>query len=509
MPKPLWLTADEAAPYSPLDRDLDVDVGVVGGGITGATTAFLLKKAGLRVALLEKGRCGHGETGHTSAHLSYVTDLRIHELVDTFGRDVAQAVWDAGQSAILQIEQLVESLGIDCGFARVPGYLHTPWDDARPAESQRAALKRDAELAAESGYSATLIERAPVAERPALRFADQAIFHPMKYVAGVLKRVIGGGGHVFENSEVDDIDESHVLHSRGHKVRCRFVVTATHVPQRVKTADKASLLLQTRLAAYSTYVISARLPLGTAAPAVYWDTASPYNYLRLADAGDHVLAVFGGEDHKTGQMKDTTEVFHRLERRWNGIFPRSRVGKHWSGQVINTNDGLPLIGELTPRQYVATGFAGNGLTLGTFAAMMIRDAILGTANPWRDIFRPDRAVLRGGVWSYLKENLDYPRYYLQDRLTPAEADSIDDVPISAGRIVRLDGERVAVYRDAHNHVTRHSSVCTHMGCIVRWNPAERTWDCPCHGSRFQPTGEVIAGPAEYPLPEHVASHATG
>lgn len=499
MPTPIWLT-EETKHYPHLNNDLTVDVAVVGAGITGATTAYLLKKAGLKVALLEKGSCVQGETGHTSAHLSYVTDLRIHELVDSFGREVAQAVWDAGHAAILQIEELVRTLKIDCEFAWVPGYLHTPWDQARSLESDRESLQYDAQLAAELGFAATYCDSVPLVDVAGVRFADQALMHPVKYVAGLLKHIVGGGGHVYENSEVDEIEEG-IVHCRGHKVRCEHVVVATHVPLRGKAGDAQSMLLQTRLAAYSTYVISARLPKEGIAPALYWDTASPYNYLRLQDQGDYILAVFGGEDHKTGQVKNTTEPFHLLERRWQRTFPHSRVGKHWSGQVINTTDGLPFIGELGPKQYIATGFAGNGLTFGTFAGMMIRDAIAHIANPWRDLFRPDRAVIRKGIWNYLAENADFPRYYLQDRLTPAEADSIDEVPIGTGRIVRMNGERVAVYRDAHDHVSCRSAVCSHMGCIVRWNPAERTWDCPCHGSRFAPTGHVIAGPAESSLSE--------
>jgi glycine/D-amino acid oxidase-like deaminating enzyme/nitrite reductase/ring-hydroxylating ferredoxin subunit len=433
--------------------------------------------------------------------LAYVTDNRLHQLVDSFGREVAQAAWDAGQAAILQIEELVRKLNIDCEFAWVPGYLHSPWDQPASTTEDRDALQRDADLAAQLGFAANYADAVPLLNVAGVRFADQALFHPVKYVTGLMRHVVGGGGHVYENSEVEKVDDKGVVHCRGHKVKCEHLVIATHVPLRGRAGEAEAIALQTKLAAYSTYVISARLPKGYASPALYWDTATPYNYLRIQDQEDHLLAVFGGEDHKTGQVKNTAEPYERLERRWQRTFPECRIGKHWSGQVIHTSDGLPLIGELGPKQYIATGFAGNGLTFGTFAAMMIRDAIAQIANPWRDLFRPDRAVFRHGLWNYLKESVDYPRYYLQDRLVPAEVGSVDEVPIGTGRIVRLNGERVAVYLDAHNHVSYHSAVCSHMGCIVRWNAAERTWDCPCHGSRFTPTGRVIAGPAESPLPE--------
>jgi glycine/D-amino acid oxidase-like deaminating enzyme/nitrite reductase/ring-hydroxylating ferredoxin subunit len=507
MPQSLWLFETAESEYASLSKDLKVDAVIVGGGITGITTAYLLKRAGLKVAVLEKGRIANGETGHTSAHLAYVTDARLHQLTRTFGKDAAHAVWDAGLTAIHQIDELVRRHHLDCEFRWVPGYLHASWDDEAGGKSDRSGLERDWELATEFGYAAELLEAVPIAERVGVRFADQALLHPTKYVQGLAKQLPGGGGHLFEESEVDGCEASdgkQIVRCRGHKITCDHVILATHIPLQGLTSKAKAAVLQTHLAAYSSYVLSARLPKGSAASALFWDTASPYNYLRLQERDDHVLAVFGGEDHKTGQQPDTTEPFQRLERRWSRMFPSVRVGKHWSGQVIETNDGLPFIGELSPRQYVATGFAGNGLTFGTFSAMMIRDQLIGAANAWRDLFRPDRSTLRKGLWSYIKENLDYPRYYLQDRLARVEAETIDDVPIGAGRIMKLDGERVAVYRDEQNHVSCHSAVCTHMGCLVRWNSAERTWDCPCHGSRFTPTGQVIAGPAESPLEERVA-----
>ena len=209
--------------------------------------------------------------------------------------------------------------------------------------------------------------------------------------------------------------------------------------------------------------------------------------------------MFGGLDHKTGQASRTSARFAELEKTLRRYLPAARVKHRWSGQVIESHDGLPLIGETAERQFVATGFSGNGITFGTLAAMMIRDALTGRKNPWRALFAPDRKQLRGGVWNYLSENLEYPYYMVKDRLAASEGKSLRSLKRGQGKILKIAGERVAAYRDAAGKATLLSPVCTHLGCIVHWNEAERSWDCPCHGSRFSATGALIAGPAESAL----------
>jgi Rieske Fe-S protein len=257
-------------------------------------------------------------------------------------------------------------------------------------------------------------------------------------------------------------------------------------------------LLQTKLALYSTYAIGARLPEGTVPEASFWDTADPYNYLRLdrRDACDY--AILGGADHKTGQESDTERNYRALEQHLQRLFPHAIIDHRWSGQVIETPDGLPYIGETAPRQFIATGFAGNGMTFGTLAAIMARDAITGVKNPWRELFDPHRKKLRAVV-DYLRENKDYPFYLVRDRLRGAEDGGLAQLQPGEGKIIRAGGKKVAAYRDKQGKVTSLSPVCTHLGCIVHWNVAEKTWDCPCHGSRFGPNGEPIGGPAESPL----------
>jgi nitrite reductase/ring-hydroxylating ferredoxin subunit len=230
-----------------------------------------------------------------------------------------------------------------------------------------------------------------------------------------------------------------------------------------------------------------------------FDTGNPYYYLRIDRHSHFDRVIFGGNDHKTGQQTDTEVCYRRLEQTLLTILPAVTLEHRWSGQVIQTNDGLPFIGESTDRQFVATGFNGNGFTFATIAGVMARDAMLGRTNPWQDLFSIGRTKVRGGAWDYIKENVDFPYYYLADRVTAAKKQSVRTIKRGDGQILKLDGKRVACSRDEKGRLHKVSAVCPHMGCLVHWNGAEQTWDCPCHGSRFQATGEVLAGPAESPL----------
>ena len=492
-----WLERAKLPRFSKLSQDLDVDVAVVGGGIAGITAAYLLKKAGRTVALLERDRCARADTGHTTAHLTYVTDTRLSELVERFGKDHAQAVWDAGRAAMHQIRSLLDGEQIDCDYATVPGYLHAPWKGVSKDEIDR--LQDDAALAAELGFDATYLDSVPFVSRPGVCFANQAKFHPLRYLAGLLSRIPGDGSHVCEHSEVTEFrSEPLAVTTHEHKVRCKYIILATHVPLLGNAGFVGATLFQTKIASYSSYAIGAKLPKGAVPDASFWDTDNPYYYLRFDAHARHTYAIFGGEDHKTGQETDTNACLERLEGMLMSILPDAKVDSRWTGQVIETVDGLPYIGETAEHQFAATGFAGNGMTFGTLGAMMAADAALGRKGPWQDLFDVNRKKL-SAVADYIKENVDYPYYFVKDKLAGADGTSLQDVKTGEGKILKLDGQRVAVYRDAHGKVTKLSPVCTHMGCIVHWNRADSTWDCPCHGSRFQPTGEVLAGPAELPL----------
>jgi len=494
-----WISTASLPEFPRADRDLEVDAVVIGGGITGITAATLVKRAGLTVALLERERFAQIDTGHTTAHLTSVTDLRLHEMLSTFGADSARAVWDAGGAAIDQIVSLIRAEDIPCDFRWIPGYLHAP-AGADPKKYDRE-LKDEIAAAHKLAIAADYVEKIPSFAVPGIKFPHQAIFHPRKYLAALLNTIPGKGSHVFERTPADEILEKPLAVKTGsHRLRCRYLVLATHNPLMGNTGTAAAMLFQTKLALYTSYALGAKVPSNSFPEASFWDLNDPYYYLRVEKRPDHDYAIFGGEDHKTGQESDTVGAYRRLEEKFLSFAPAARIDHRWSGQVIETNDGLPLIGETAPHQFVATGFAGNGMTFGTLGAMMAVDAMLNRKNPWRELFDAHRKKVLGGTWNYLRENKDYPYYLVRDRLAPAEGKSLDELPTGEGRILSLNGKKVAAHRDASGKVTLCSPVCTHLQCIVGWNQAEGTWDCPCHGSRFKPNGEVISGPAEEPLP---------
>jgi glycine/D-amino acid oxidase-like deaminating enzyme/nitrite reductase/ring-hydroxylating ferredoxin subunit len=492
---PLWL-AESGRAYPALDHDVEVDVLVIGAGITGVTAAYLLKQAGYRVALAERGSVGGGETGHTTAHLTCITDLRLRKLLETFGRGPAQAVWDAGRFALDEIFCLAAREHIDCGLRRVPGYLSAALGGN--ASEEVVGLRREAHLAVELGFDAEFLEQVPMVGRPGIRFANQAEFDPIRYLRALALTIEGGGSFVYENSEAGEFSESpRRVKVNGYSVRFERCIIATHVPMRGRSSTLRAMLRQTKLAAYSTYAIGGPVPKSRYPLALFWDTADPYLYVRFHPGEKDDYVIVGGGDHKTGQAS-AEKTYARLLHVARTIVPDASFVRRWSGQVIETADGLPVIGETEPGEFIATGFAGNGMTFGTLGALMARDWVLGRANRWSDLFTVARKKLTATA-DYLKENKDYLLYLAKGALTAADTDDLAEVPPGGGCIVRLDGRKVAVHRRDDGSVCICSAICPHLGCIVKWNGPEKTWDCPCHGSRFHASGEVLAGPAEAPL----------
>lgn len=499
-----WIDNTPAPRFSALKEDIAVDVLVVGAGITGITAAYLLKRAGYNVALVEKDRCLSGETSFTTAHVTCATDEPLSALVKNFGREHAQAVWDSKLAAIDAIDRIVWREQIKCQFDWVPAYLFNPSAETHRPGQERCALdlEHEAGLANELGFDAELMPSIPFFNCPGVQLDNQAKFHPRKYLLALLRLICSGKGcQIFEGTEIDDVEGMPITATTkdGHRIHCEHVLIATHVPLQGKSALLPATILQSKLAPYSTYVVGGWVPRGTVREALYWDTGDPYDYLRVDRRHDHDFVIFGGEDHKTGQVEDTTQCFNSLEQRIKAFLPDIAITHRWSGQVVETNDGLPYIGETAERQFVATGFSGNGMTFGTLAAMMFADHVAGEKNPWAELYDAGRTKIKGGLWDYLRENKDYPYYLIRDRFAGKGGRSLRAIPRGHGEVIDVNGQPAASYRGLDGQIHVRSATCTHMGCYVYFNDAEHTWDCPCHGSRFKVNGEVLAGPAEEPL----------
>ncbi len=487
----LWMDEGPRT-YAPLPGDLDADVVVVGGGITGATTALLLKRKGLRVVLVDAAALGNGETARTTAHLTQVLDVRYAWLSSHMNKEAATVAARAHGEAIDAIERIAAELAVDCDFVRVPGFLYTERaEGVAELEAERAAM-------AAIGLPATLVSETPLPfpVKRALRVENQAQFHPEKYMRALLAAVHGDGSAVYERTRVLALHEGEpcrVETDRG-ALSCGAVVVAAHVPVGNR------VLLHTKIAPYRSYVVTvdanAPDPLG-----LFWDTASPYHYWRTHRVGDDVLFIVGGDDHKVGQRSDTEEAFASLERYVHERLPGARIRHRWSGQIIEPADGLPYIGRnsLSKRIFVATGFAGNGMTGGTLAALILAEDVVGREHPWGHVFTATRVRPRAAGLTIIKENADYAKHLVADRFGAPPMDAVAALAPGEGCVVDGAGGRLAVYRSPVGHLSACSAVCTHLGCIVGWNTAEKTWDCPCHGSRYDPYGEVINGPATQPL----------
>jgi glycine/D-amino acid oxidase-like deaminating enzyme/nitrite reductase/ring-hydroxylating ferredoxin subunit len=498
---PYWIDAYEAKfTAKPLSENMKVDVCIVGGGIAGITSAYLLAKAGKRVVLLEDGQIGSGETGRTTAHLSSVIDSGFTEIKRIHGLDKLRLAAQSHAEAINTIERIVREEHIDCEFKRVDGYLFQ--DKSQPSHllQEEFQAAHDADM-----KDAQLIDQIPLpdfATGSAIHFPGQAQFHPMKYLDALAHVVTDTyKAAIYTNTRALELSEHqgllHVTTNTGHTVTAKDVIVATNTP----VFDK--LKIHTKQAAYRSYVIAVHIPHGYVSAALYWDNAEPYHYVRIQEGShesDDILIV-GGEDHKTGEVFDANERYDRLEQWTKERFPQAKeVAWKWSGQIMESIDGLAFLGKQPGKPdnvYIVTGDSGMGLTHSTIGAIINSNYILGKENPWADIYSPSRISL-GAAKTYVTENIKTAKGYA-DLLHKAKGSAEEALPLNEGVIAEKNGKKVAMYKDKDGNIHQRSAICTHLGCAVRWNGDEKTWDCPCHGSRFSPTGTVVNGPANKDL----------
>lgn len=478
---------------TPLDADTEADVCVVGAGIAGLTTAYLLSREGRSVVLLSDSEIGGGETGRTTAHLASAIDDGIYRLEEMHGEDTARRIVSSHAAAISCIEQIIAREGIDCDFHRLDGYLfNAPNETSDILDQEYAAAQR-------AGLDVSWAENAPIADfntGRCLRFANQGAFHPIKYVNGLARAFRKLGGRIHTGTRVDEEYEAGppvvVNTVDGLTVRCADLVVATNSPA------INFLELHTKQVAFRSYAIACAIPPDSVQRALLWDTLDPYHYVRVYrdDGGDEYLIV-GGADHKTGQDDAPEQHWDALAEWTRARFPMATsIHRRWSGQVFEPIDGIAYIGRYDRKHrniYCITGDSGQGMTHCTLGAMLIADLILGRKSEWEEIYAPSRRTL-AGLGDFVKHAADTVRQYA-DWVAPGEVDSTDKIPSGTGAVMRQGLHKVAVYRDPEGGLHEVSAACTHLGCIVQWNDAEHTWDCPCHGSRFNPVGDVISGPA--------------
>jgi glycine/D-amino acid oxidase-like deaminating enzyme/nitrite reductase/ring-hydroxylating ferredoxin subunit len=486
----LWVETTPDSDFPPLPEGVTVDVAVLGGGIAGITTAVLLKRAGKTVALLDSKRILRGATGYTTAKVTSGHGLIYSHLEKHFGADGARLYAEANQTAIARIADFVDEYGIACDFERKTNYVYAE------TAGERSRVRQEVEAAGRAGLPVSFVEEVPLPYpvSGAIRLDDQAQFHPCKYLLPLAHSVAGDGSHVFELTRVRSASDGRpcrVETDRGG-LTARQVVCATHLP----ILDRGFFFAKAH--PHRSYAVAARVADAKLPDGMFINAGTPTRSLRTSrdDAGP--LLLLGGEGHKPAQEPDTEKRYRALEEFGRRQFGASDFPYRWSAMDFMPVDKVPYVGRLTRRAshvYVATGFNKWGMTNGTVAALLIADAILGRPNDWAALYDSKRLRPRAAGTRFVKENGMVARHFIGDRVRRVESGSPSELVPGEGRIMRIDGRKTAAYRDDDGLLHTLSPVCTHLGCIVAWNPAERSWDCPCHGSRFSGDGKVIQGPA--------------
>jgi glycine/D-amino acid oxidase-like deaminating enzyme/nitrite reductase/ring-hydroxylating ferredoxin subunit len=492
----LWGLAGDQHVFPTLQSDLSVDVAVIGGGITGITIAEQLSRAGHTVVVLEAQRVGFGTTGHATGNLYATTDEFLYKLVKKWGNDKVAEVVRSRQQAIDTVERNIAQYRLQCDFTRQPWVLYS----IEGTRDESHNIDAECDAARYAGLDARIVHELPLPFKitKALIVREQAQFNPLRYVRDLAAAIRSEQCLIFEESPIIDIDlQNSVVNTAAHSVKADHIVMATHTP-------KGFDVVQTELGPYQEYAIAALQEGPPLVGGIFWSCGTHSTSVRSAVIKGKPYILLIGEKHKTGQNADPNASYQRLEDMLRARFQAQQIEMRWSAQQFRAADGIPYIGSSDGTQlYIATGFAADGLTYGTLAGMMICDEIRGIVNPYAELYSPRRFTPVKSAVNFLKENINVAGRYLKDYVQTPPVKNFNDLVPDQGALVDLNGEKLAAYRDTNGEFYLHSAVCPHLKCIVQWNQVERSWDCPCHGSRFHYDGNIIEGPAMHPLHRHV------
>jgi glycine/D-amino acid oxidase-like deaminating enzyme/nitrite reductase/ring-hydroxylating ferredoxin subunit len=489
--KSLWYSTFEMQQFESLCQNSECDVCIIGAGITGLTTAYKLIESGKKVIVVDDGNIGGGESGRTTAHITNVIDNRYYHIEKLHGEENTRLAAESQTAAINEIERIINAHKIECDFTRLNGYLiFDPENDADVLEKEYNACKK-------AGIEATIVEKPPVVslgDYPCLEFPNQAEFHILKYLSGMADIIRAKGGKIYNCTHIKKIHDGSPASAEtteGYKITAQDIVVATNSP----ISDYVAI--HTKQTANRTYVIGINIAKDLVPHALYWDNEDPYHYIRLYKQHKNDVLIIGGEDHKTGQEEHPEQRFNNLIKWAMDKFPfDGNVAYKWSGQVLEPFDGLSFTGkdpENSEHIYIATGDSGMGVTHATYSAILLDDLINGRENKWKDLYDPKRITLKTAP-TFIKEGLNTAVQYI-DTITPPEAGTVDEITAGTGAIMGNGLGKMAVYKDLDGKIYKFSAFCPHLKCIIEWNNVEKTWDCPCHGSRFEAKGNVINGPA--------------
>jgi hypothetical protein len=493
----VWRAETKPQQFEALQRDVACDLIVVGSGIAGLSGAYEAARCGAKVVLIDRQDITNGMTARTTAHLVSEIDDRYYELIEAVGEDNARLFHESQVAAINRIEAICNKEGIDADFARLAGYLI-------PAEATHMGeLEKEYDACRTLGVAVEWTEKAPyelITGTKALRFADQGRFHPLKYCAGLVRAIQQRGGRIYGKTvyvgHEEQGDEIIIKTESGPTIRAGAALFATNSPVNDRVA------IHTKQVPMRTYAMAGRIPAGSVENALIWDTLWPYHYVRLqpaSEAEDWLIA--GGEDHRTGTANDMEQRFERLEAWTRKHFPTFKKPEYrWSGQVMEPDDCIPFSGrDGSDRIYVHTGDSGTGMTNSVAGALNFIALYRNEKARFADLFDPGRKpTSRYSLGEYVKGQGAVVAN-LAEYVETGEVDKVDDIKPGEGAILRRGLAKHAVYRAEDGSITELSAACTHVGCIVHWNSFEKCWDCPCHGSQFQPDGTVLNGPAITPL----------